>query len=395
MPNRIIKESICESEKLAECSFFAQDLYKRLITYADDYGRFNSDPIIMRARLYARELDCVSNEDILEALVELAGGGKIAFYTPDVFNQLGKKGVYGAFPHWSEHQRIRNSKKKCPEPGDCSVNDWYLRRFIPISLKEQVLEKYDYKCAICGKQITSSENAHRFIKMGTGLLHFDHIVPVLQGGRATLENLRPTCPSCNQSRKRIFNFDEILRETVKEQELATSCGGLRQGAADFGPIQSNPNPIQTESNPNPNPNPNPNQETENNPNQSLITNKSQETRVNYEQVNILFERLWKLYPKQVGKGQVTMEEKVAMFEIGFERVAKAIRAYRRECEESEREYKFIKNGSTFFNGAWRDYLPPAPPPRDPTKRYDEEGRELNSAGYPIIDFGLSKAGNDF
>ena len=109
----------------------------------------------------------------------------------------------------------------------------------------------------------------------------------------------------------------------------------------------------------------------------------------------MFDRLWKLYPKQVGKGQVTMDEKVAMFEIGFERVAKAIRAYRRECEESEREYKFIKNGSTFFNGAWRDYLPPAPPPRDPNKQYDAEGRELNSAGYPIIDFGLSKAGNDF
>ena len=33
MPNRIIKDSICESKGLSEVSFFAADLYKRLITY--------------------------------------------------------------------------------------------------------------------------------------------------------------------------------------------------------------------------------------------------------------------------------------------------------------------------------------------------------------------------
>ena len=78
MPNRVIKETINESRGLSDCSFFSQDLYKRLITYADDYGRFNADPQIMLARLYPRELDIVSLDDLIDGLTELAGVKKIA-----------------------------------------------------------------------------------------------------------------------------------------------------------------------------------------------------------------------------------------------------------------------------------------------------------------------------
>ena len=81
MPNRVLKDSINESRGLTSCTFFAQDLYKRLITYADDYGRFNADPQIMVARLYPRELAVVSLDDLTDALIELVGVGKIAFYT--------------------------------------------------------------------------------------------------------------------------------------------------------------------------------------------------------------------------------------------------------------------------------------------------------------------------
>lgn len=230
------------------------------------------------------------------------------------------------------------------------------------------------------------------------LVEHDCIKTYTHGGKNYL--FFPNWTEHQRLRNRKSKFPEPPFELENFQnDIAASCGELLPNAASCDDVQriaararaeseseseiESEYEIESES------------EKKQNPNLSLITNKFQETGINYEQVNNLFERLWKLYPKQVGKGQVAMDEKVAMFEIGFERVAKAIRAYRRECEESEREYKFIKNGSTFFNGAWRDYLPPAPPPRDPNKRYDEEGRELNSAGYPIIDFGLSKAGNDF
>ena len=241
MPNRIIKESINESRDLTSCTFFAQDLYKRLITYADDYGRFNADPQIMIARLYPRELAVVSLDDLIDALVELTGTGKIGFYTSKT-----RKEVYGAFPKWGDHQRIRDSKKKSPEPEDTTVNDWYLRRFIPNDMKTQIVERDKFKCKICGKHIAEVEDAKRLVKMGTGMFHIDHIVPCSQGGRATMENLRLTCSKCNLSRKRAFSYDEILNfsaETVTTPQVAAGCGEVR------------PNPIHSESESESNPNP--------------------------------------------------------------------------------------------------------------------------------------------
>lgn len=232
MPNRIIKESINESKGLSSCSIFAQDFYKRLITYADDYGRFNADTQIMIARLYPRELSVVSEEDIDSAFVELSGIGKIAFYTSKA-----RKEIYGCFPNWGDHQRLRESKKKCPEPDDMEVNDWYLRRFVPIDMKASIVERDNFKCQECGKFLASCMDAKKFVKLGSGLFHIDHIVPCDQGGRATMENLRLLCPTCNLKRKRRFTPCEIAEFTAEKitlPKVAASCGEL--------PPESNPNP---------------------------------------------------------------------------------------------------------------------------------------------------------
>ena len=245
MPNRIIKESINESEGLSECSVFAQDLFKRLITYADDQGRFNADTMIMRARLYPREFSEVTEADIISALIELAGVGKLQFYTPKVSNQGGKKGIYGAFPNWGSHQRVRDSKAKCPDPGDLDVNDWYLRRFVSFDMKVMLLERDGFKCQFCGKYITTCRDARRFVRLGSGLFHVDYIVPVQQGGRATLENLRITCPECSLKRNKALSFKDLVAET---------CGNSPQSAASCSEPRPESNPIQSNTNPNPNPN---------------------------------------------------------------------------------------------------------------------------------------------
>lgn len=238
MPNRIIKESINESKGLSECGFFAQDIFKRLITYADDYGRFNADVQIIRARLFPRELDIVSESDIDDALIELSGVGKIAFYTSKARNE-----IYGCFPNWGEHQRVRDSKAKCPEPDNTEVNDWYFRRFVPIAMKVDIITRDNFKCQECGKFLTSCTDAKKFAKLGSGLYHIDHIVPCNQGGRATMENLRLTCPTCNLTRKRFFTADEIA-------QFSGTCTYSPQVSASRRKSlpESNPNP-ESKSNP--------------------------------------------------------------------------------------------------------------------------------------------------
>ena len=320
MPNRVIKESICESEGLSECSLFACDLYKRLITYADDYGRFNSDTKIMRARLFPREYEEITEEDIILALAELAGVKKLYFYTTERFNQGEKHtGVYGAFPNWSDHQRIRESKTKCPEPNDTDINDWYLRRFIPLDLRVEIVERDGFKCKICGKFLTSCREAKRFVKLGQGLYHIDHIVPVVQGGRSTEENLRLTCPECNMKRKKRFTFKEIL-EFDAPPISAANCGEVSQNAAI---IQSNPIQIQSKS--------------EDNARED-------------------FDKFWSAYPRKAGNKQKAFEA-FKKAGVSLEILLDAIENQKQSSQWSKDNGQFIPHPTTWLNGKrWEDQL---------------------------------------
>lgn len=327
MPNRILKESINESRGLTSCSFFAQDLYKRLITYADDYGRFNADPQIMVARLYPRELAVVSVEDLTEGLIELVGVGKIAFYT-----SAPRKEVYGAFPNWNEHQRMRESKKKNPDPTDTTVNDWYIRRYIPIEMKVSIIERDGFKCKICGKHIAEISDAKRLVKMGTGMFHIDHIVPCQQGGRATMENLRLTCQKCNLSRKKMFSYDEIL-------EFAANGGELPQVAENIAnlPLESNPIRIQSKSNPNPNPN----------------TSASRCAQG--------FDEFWIAYPKKQGKQQAEKAfNKIKPDRALLDKMLASIKAWSQSQQWTKDGGQYIPMPSTWLNGKrWEDEAPKA------------------------------------
>ena len=187
----------------------------------------------MLARLYPRELDIVNQDTLITALIELVGINKIGFYM-GASNHHDQ--VYGCFPNWGEHQRVRDSKKKCPDPTNTTINDWYLRRYIPISMKIELLQRDNFSCAECGKRIAETDNARAVLKMGAGLFHIDHLVPVNQGGRATMENLRVLCPKCNLSRKRFYTFDEIL-------QFAETCGEIPQKSANI--CKMPPNPIQS------------------------------------------------------------------------------------------------------------------------------------------------------
>lgn len=332
MPNRIIKESICESKTLSEVSFFAEDLYKRLITYADDYGRFNADYQVLRARLYPRELEIVREEDIEDALTELIGVGKIAFYT-----SRPRKEVYGCFPHWAEHQRIRDSKHKLPDPEDTDINDWYLRRFIPIDLRVKIIERDKFKCQECGKYVCAGEtSARRLVKMGAGLLHIDHIVPLGQGGRATEENLRLLCPRCNLKRKKRYTIDEIIEFTKRDYTLQESAAS--RGELPPNPIQSNPNPIQNN------------------------TSSSAQAPC----VGDRFARFWKAYPKKVGKGAAEKSfNRINPDDSLLETMITAVNTAKASAQWQKENGQFIPNPSTWLNQRrWEDEIAPSQPQRE-------------------------------
>lgn len=339
MPNRILKESINESRGLSEISFFAEDLYKRLITYADDYGRFNADYQIILARLYPREIGIVTLDDIEDALTELIGVGKIAFYTAQP-----RKEIYGCFPNWNEHQRVRESKQKIPAPDDTTVNDWYLKRFIPRDMKKRLLIRDKFKCQECNKYVISdTASVDRALKFGSGLFHFDHIVPVSQGGRATEENLRLLCSSCNLRRKRHFTPEEI----IEMSQNAETCENSPQIAANL-----RLNPIQSESESNPNPNPTP------------------------AERKAAFDRFWALYPRHEAKQNAQKAfDKINPDADLLNMICAAVEQWKKSEQWTKDGGQFIPHPATWLNQhRWEDEIP-KPTPQGQVKRVQEQAYE--------------------
>lgn len=110
MPNRIIKESICTSEKIAALNDFEFRLWVALLTQADDLGRGDARPAIIKGRAFPLR-DRVTSKDIGAAVHGLAAKGCISLYT------VGGKSYFW-FPTWGEHQRIRDVKPKYPGPDE-------------------------------------------------------------------------------------------------------------------------------------------------------------------------------------------------------------------------------------------------------------------------------------
>ena len=113
MPNRIIKESICDSEKLAALSDFEFRLWVGLITQADDAGRGDARPAYIKGHVFPFR-ERVTTKDIDAALHALAAGSCVTLYT------VGGRPYY-SFPSWAKHQRIRDCKPKYPGPENADL----------------------------------------------------------------------------------------------------------------------------------------------------------------------------------------------------------------------------------------------------------------------------------
>lgn len=71
-----------------------------------------------------------------------------------------------------------------------------------------------------------------------------------------------------------------------------------------------------------------------------------------------FETLWELYPRKRGKSSVTSKAKKELYTTGYEKVVSAIEAYKKEI--AGREERYILQGSTFFNGRWKEFVTEIP-----------------------------------
>ena len=110
MPNRIIKETIRTSDTVAEMTDFQFRLWVGLIVSADDYGRGDARPEILKGQIFPLRKK-VKEKDIESALNGLAALGCVELYSVN-----GKP--YYSFPTWGAHQRIQTKRSKFPAPTE-------------------------------------------------------------------------------------------------------------------------------------------------------------------------------------------------------------------------------------------------------------------------------------
>jgi hypothetical protein len=88
-------------------------------------------------------------------------------------------------------------------------------------------------------------------------------------------------------------------------------------------------------------------------NNEVTTNKN-DKECKEDIYSVFFETLWKLYPNKKGKSTVSKKSKKAIYEIGIEKMTKAIDNYKKDLQANT--WKQAMNGSTFFNGRYEDYF---------------------------------------
>lgn len=108
MPNRILyEEQITMSERLAMVGAHEERLYLRLMTQADDFGRFHARPAIVRARCFPLATQDIDLEDVQTWIERLSSAGLIRLY-----NVNGQP--YLEITEWT--QRCRAQKSRYPDP---------------------------------------------------------------------------------------------------------------------------------------------------------------------------------------------------------------------------------------------------------------------------------------
>jgi len=113
MPTRFIKESCRSSKNLHACSDFTERLFWRLLTTADDFGRFLACPCIVKSTCFPRD-EKMRSDKVSQAMLELEKNQLIVLYS------VGDR-EYGEFVTFSTHQgKPRAKESKYPDKSMAS-----------------------------------------------------------------------------------------------------------------------------------------------------------------------------------------------------------------------------------------------------------------------------------
>lgn len=139
MPNRIIREAILSSEKMALLGWPEEVFYRRLMSIVDDFGRTEANPLLVRARCYPLQTDAVRVTDISRWMAACQTAGLILCYAVQ-----GKQ--YLEVNNFGQQQRSV-SKYPAPTSSDSTCNHLLADAHLVVSVSGVVSEGVDGNAA--------------------------------------------------------------------------------------------------------------------------------------------------------------------------------------------------------------------------------------------------------
>lgn len=141
--------------------------------------------------------------------------------------------------------------------------------------------------------------------------------------------------------------------TVNEYQKYIDCGQVAKATTEENTVVKNGTKME---------------QSEENAKETCEKSKENCEKSNKKAINECFERIWKKYPNKRGKGQVSDTKKKTLYEIGEEKIERALKRYLDDLSKDS-SWRKPQNGSTFFNSGYVDYLdenyekPPEPKPQ--------------------------------
>lgn len=115
MPTRLIREGWIESEKINQLDASAERFFLRLCLRADDFGRYHSNPLLLRSALFPLHED-IRGTDIPRWLAACEKAGLVRCYETD-----GKRCL--EIPKFGQRMRAAVSRFPAPKVNDGHVPD--------------------------------------------------------------------------------------------------------------------------------------------------------------------------------------------------------------------------------------------------------------------------------
>lgn len=131
MPNRIVREAILSSEAVSALSWAEEVFYRRLMSIADDYGRHEANPQLIRARCYPLQTDAVKAKDVSAWMEACQKAGILTLYS------AGGK----TYLQINKFQQQTRTASKCPAPdSECSQMIANEHLVVSVSVSEGVVD---------------------------------------------------------------------------------------------------------------------------------------------------------------------------------------------------------------------------------------------------------------